>query len=365
MNPAKFTRLVLLFILGGLSACAQEMKITPEMLAGWIKQYPDADTNKDGVLTEAEALTYYAKIQAAQTAAASSKTIAPTITDLSYGPDKRNVLDFWQAKSEQPTPVIIYIHGGGFVMGDKSGIRSMKIVQQALAAGVSVASINYRYISKTLPLQDVLRDCARAVQFVRSQAKQLNIDKTRVAACGNSAGAGTSMWLAFHDDMADPQNADPVFRESTRLACAVSWDGQFSYDMPQWADYFGEENRQRFGGIYNSPGLYGLKTDAEVASPVGAKLRAECDFYAMISADDPPVYIGCGLKTDELKDVNQYLHHPKHSQLLYQRCQEKGVTAVAKIPALGISPAAGGPQYGEPFMFLFLKNSNLTSTASK
>ena len=354
MNPLKLLRIVLLFVLGGLSACAQEIKITPEMLAGWIKQYPDADTNKDGVLTEPEALTYYAKLQAAQ-AAAKSDVPAPTFTNLSYGPDPRNVLDFWQAKSNGPAPVIVYIHGGGFVMGDKSGVRSMKLVHQALATGVSVASINYRYLSKTLPLQDVLRDCARAVQFVRSEAPRLNVDKTRVAACGNSAGAGTSMWLAFHPDMADPQNADPVLRESTRLTCAVSWDGQFTYDMPQWANYFGEDNRQRFGGIYNSPGLYGLETEEEVRGPVGRQLRAACDFYAMISADDPPVYVGSSLKSDALTDVNEYLHHPKHSQLLAERCRELGVTVVAKVPALKLLPADGDPPYGEVFMFKYLK----------
>lgn len=352
MNPAKSLRLVLLLVFSGLAACAQEMKITPEMLQTWLKQYPDADTNKDGALSEAEALAYYAKMQAA--AAAANHIPAPTVADLAYGPDARNVLDLWQAKSDQPTPLVVYIHGGGFVSGDKTGVRSMKVVQQCLAAGVSVASISYRYLSPTVPLQDVLHDCARAVQFLRSRASELKIDPARIAACGNSAGAGTSLWLAFHPDMADPASADPVLRQSTRLSAAVSWDGQFSYDMPLWAKYFGAETRQKFGGFYNSPGVYGLKTDAEVDSEAGHKLRAECDFYAMISPDDPPVYIGSGLKTTEVTDVNTYLHSPKHSQLLVERCREQQVTVVAKIPALGILPGAGDPPYGEVFMFKYL-----------
>jgi acetyl esterase len=354
MNPVKPLRLVLLFVLSGLAACAQEIKITPELLQTWLKQFPAADTDKDGVLTEAEARTYYAGMLAAQ-AAASAKVAAPTLADVSYGPAKRNVLDFWRAPGSQPTPVVIYIHGGGFLMGDKSGVRDGKLIKLCLDAGVSVVSINYRYLSETVPLQEVLRDCARAVQFIRFKAGELGIDPARIAACGNSAGAGTSMWLAFHDDMADPKNSDPVLRESTRLAAAVSWDGQFTYDMPQWPTYFGAENRQKFGGIYNSPGLYGLKTEAEVDSPTGRKLRAECDFYAMISPDDPPVYIGCGLKTAEVNDVGTYLHSPKHSQLLVERCREQNVTVVGKIPALGILPGAGDPPYGEVFMFKYLK----------
>lgn len=352
MKPHKILRLVLLFILTGLLACAEGIKITPEMLQTWLKQYPDADTNKDGVLTETEAKTYYAKMQEA--AAAANKLPSPTLTDVRYGPAKRNVFDFWRAQSVRPTPVVFYIHGGGFISGDKTMVRSMKVVQQCLAAGVSVVSINYRYLSATVPLQAVLHDCARAVQFVRSQATELKIDKTRIGACGNSAGAGTSLWLAFHPDMADAANPDPVLRESTRLTVAVSWDGQFTYDLPLWGKYFGEDNRQKFGGIYNSPGIYGLTSEEEINSPAGKKIRAECDFYDMISSDDPPVYLGSGLKSTQFSDVNQYLHNPKHSQLLYDRCRARGVTVVAKIPALSIVPAAGEPPCGEAFMFKYL-----------
>lgn len=48
------------------------------------------------------------------------KVPPPTFENVKYGPHERNVLDFWQAKSEQPTPVLVSIHGGGFVQGNKS-----------------------------------------------------------------------------------------------------------------------------------------------------------------------------------------------------------------------------------------------------
>lgn len=354
-RPASLFRIpfvVLIAIFFAVDVGAQEPAITAEMLADWIKQYPDADADKDGVLTEAEARVYYAKLQAAQGAAA--KISPPTQADVSYGPDKRQVLDFWRVSGEKPTALVVYIHGGGFVSGDKSAIRSMKLVQQCLGAGVSVASINYRYLSPTVPLQDVLRDTARAVQFLRAHAREFNIDKSRLAACGHSAGAGSSLWLAFHDDLIDPQSADPVLRESSRLAAAVSWDGQFTYDLPGWANYFGEDNRQKFGGIYNSPGIYGLATLEELDGPEGRRRRSACDFYAMISPDDPPVYLGSGLPSAEITDVNHYLHNPRHSQLVYDRCREQGVTAVAKIPALKILPSPNDPPYGESFLLKHL-----------
>ena len=86
----------------------------------------------------------------------------PDHADLRYGPGGRNVLDLWLAQSDKPTPLIVFIHGGGFTGGDKKNV-GIANVRRALNAGVSYAAINYRFRTE-LPLQTVLRDCARAVQ---------------------------------------------------------------------------------------------------------------------------------------------------------------------------------------------------------
>jgi acetyl esterase/lipase len=87
-------------------------------------------------------------------------------------------------------------------------------------------AINYRLIGKhtqgvTPPVKAPLHDAARALQFVRSKARVWNIDKERIGAAGTSAGACSSLWLAYHDDLADPQSKDPVARESTRLGASA------------------------------------------------------------------------------------------------------------------------------------------------
>ncbi|HEX3150763.1 MAG TPA: alpha/beta hydrolase, partial [Gemmataceae bacterium] len=133
--------------------------------------------------------------------------IPPTAADLPYGKLERQVLDFWQAKSDKPTPLVFCIHGGGWSGGDKSSYYGK--VKTFLDNGISVVSINYRLMTQanaqkvTPPVKAPLEDAARALQFVRSKATEWNIDKKKIGATGGSAGACSSLWLAFHDDMAD------------------------------------------------------------------------------------------------------------------------------------------------------------------
>jgi acetyl esterase/lipase len=283
---------------------------------------------------------------------------APTHADVPYGPAPRNVLDFWAApgaSAERPAPLVIYIHGGGFISGDKSKVREDKLVRQCLDAGVSFAAINYRYLSPAAPIQDVLHDCARAVQFLRAKAGAWHLDRKRVAAYGSSAGAGTALWLAFHDDLVDPKNADPVLRESTRLVAAGAASPQATYDWLLWPEIVGAENVRRFGGRYNSPLLYGFANAEELLRPAGKEIRADCDMLALISKDDPPVFLSCSLPDLALTNSSQFLHHPKHVQALYDRCREIGVPVIATAPALNLTPPPDGPAKLRDFLLARLQ----------
>ncbi|MEE9365685.1 MAG: alpha/beta hydrolase fold domain-containing protein, partial [Dehalococcoidales bacterium] len=139
----------------------------------------------------------------------------PTHADVKYGPYERSVLDFYQAESDKPTPIAVYIHGGGFRGGSKRGLNAGTL-RELLNAGISVAAVEYRFVSEK-PLPAAHHDSLRALQFIRSKASQWNIDKKRIGAFGGSAGAQICMWLAFHEEMAEPSSSDPVERESSRL----------------------------------------------------------------------------------------------------------------------------------------------------
>ena len=66
------------------------------------------------------------------------------VQNAAYGQHERNVLDLWNAKSNRPAPLVIFIHGGGFSKGDKSGLSPV-LLQECLRRGISVAALNYRY----------------------------------------------------------------------------------------------------------------------------------------------------------------------------------------------------------------------------
>ncbi len=206
----------------------------------------------------------------------------PDKANLSYGPHERNVLDLWQAKSEQPTPLLVYIHGGGFRAGDKRSL-SAGLLNAMLESGVSVMAVNYRFSPEvTFPAHYL--DCARAIQHARQHAKEWNLDPARVASTGGSAGAGTSLWIGFHDDLADPDNADPVLRQSTRLVAMAVNGAQSTYDPLVITEWIGEA-AARHSAL---EGFYGL-TWEQYQTPEAKKLFTAAAPITYLTKDDPPV----------------------------------------------------------------------------
>lgn len=115
-------------------------------------------------------------------------------------------------------------------------------------------------------------------------------------------------------------------------------------------------NRRRVGGP--SPEFYGLHSPEELLAPIGQKIRADCDMIGLISKDDPPVYISCSMAGGEVTNISQFLHHPKHSQTLYDRCREVGVPVIANIPDLKILPAENQPATLSDFFIQQLNAKN-------
>jgi hypothetical protein len=166
---------------------------------------------------------------------------------------------------------------------------------------------------------------------------------------GGSAGAGTSLWLAFRDDLADPKSDDPVLRQSTRVTAAGSSAGQATYDILKWQAVLGSEEAMRFYPQDTWAEFYGLKTLDEVYGEKGKQLRADVDMLGMITKDDPPVWLGASDRHDALANKGDTNHSPKHSQAVKARCDEVGVPCVLKI---GESSPSDAENRGSQITFL-------------
>src|SRR5262249_14878031 len=245
----------------------------------------------------------------------------PTYRDFRYGPYPRNVLDFWQATSTQPSPVLVSIHGGGFLGGNKT--VNPQLLRQCLDSGISVAAITYRFSSQAIAPAS-FQDGARAIQFIRSKAKEWNIDPKRIAATGGSAGAGISLWLGFHDDMADPTNQDPVLRESTRLTCMVVFDGQTSYDPRFIRKLFPGKDTYKHRALAK---LFDVDLDKlDELPPEKYKLFQEVSSINYLTKDDPPVLLIYSRPLDtEITNQGIGIHHALFGKALKEKMDELGV----------------------------------------
>ena len=312
------------------SANAEEAtSATSNQLKQALKLYPDADLNRDGILTQSEAL------QAAKAAGIDiSKGIPGVINEgdilrsnITYGPETRQVLDFWQPKSEKPTPVVIFIHGGGFKGGDKSQFSKSAQMAQfrtvLLNQGIACAAINYRF-TNTAPLQDILRDGARAAQFLRSKSAEWNIDKARFGAVGGSAGAGMSLWMATRDDLGDAKNPDPVLRESSRVGPVVLIATQATYNFPRWDAFLGKPGFQQEPN--EAAKLFHLASNEEFATPSGQSLLKECDMLEWISAGEGPILAYASDKPGTNATWDGYVHNPLHAREIKKACDKAGAT---------------------------------------
>jgi acetyl esterase len=324
-------------------------QFTPERLAQLLKQFPAADTNKDGTLTAEEARAYRDQVARDRPARNAPKP-APTQANVSYGPHQRNVLDFWKAESDKPTPLLVFIHGGGFVAGSKEGANGAWI-EDCLKSGISFASINYRYTTQS-PYPAPMLDGARAIQFLRSKAAEWNIDPKRIGAFGGSAGAGISMWLGFKDDLAKADSADPIERQSSRLTCVGSIGGQSSYDPLQIKEWLG--GRAWEHSAFKP--FYAVKTNDEFEKPEVRKLAHDASVINHLTKDDAPVFFFYNEPDAPLSNESQPgtgIHHPKFAHILKEKMDALGIATVYRHATDGKQPP------GQQEMIAWLKKKLL------
>lgn len=121
-----------------------------------------------------------------------------TLYHIAYGPKNRQVLDIaLPANRSSNTPVVVFIHGGAWVMGDRSVFATE--IQRFADAGIACASINYRYASDITHVHhpELPGDVRAAVDFIVSKSEEWQVSRDRFGLVGHSAGGHLALTTAY------------------------------------------------------------------------------------------------------------------------------------------------------------------------
>ena len=238
---------------------------------------------------------------------ADEPAMAPTHKDVVYNDaDPAQQLDVYVAKSDKPTPVMVFFHGGGWLGGSKSRVPDW-ILKGVHDASFSVVSVEYRF-ADVAPHPAQVNDCMRAIQFIRHKAVDWNVDSGRIAVSGNSAGGHLALWVALHDDTADADSVDPVTRQSSRVTCAVSLAGPTDWSLLS-------DVKHLHPGYWRLLGYDGIKPVDEMDQ----EIMADASPITHVSKDDPPIML---IQGDKDRVVPQ-----EHALNLHRELEDSGVTS--------------------------------------
>ncbi len=244
------------------------------------------------------------------------------ITNIQYGPFEENTLDiYYPTTVTSLMPAVIYIHGGGFVSGDKDFINTnfKEEKEEFLEQNIIVISINYRFL-KTASLTEILdEDMVTAVQFIKFNAEKYFIDKEKIGIWGSSAGGGSALYLGTHDDFQDLNSNDGIKRESTSVKVIGHINSQATYELSKWTEILEINKVEEFNNWIQrniDENSFGV------------------DILLNLDRNDPPVYIETLGNNIDLNEQgkseltkNIINHHPKHGIYLYNQLVKLGVNS--------------------------------------
>jgi len=248
----------------------------------------------------------------------------PTLRDVKYGSHEKHLMDFWKFESDQPAGVLLFIHGGGWMGGNKPDGNRKELWNGEFYGDFHLAAIAYPLVNEGGQQPEMLNAALRAVQFLRYKAKEWNIDPDRIVISGGSAGGCSSLTVALHDDVVDPQSDDPVERLSSRVIGAYVSGAQSTMNPFVIKERIGDMVL-RHSMLYEP---FGADTIDELMGNWDnyKELVLMCSPVTHLSKDDPPIYMCYGEKREfPASTVRNGIHTPIYGEIMQEACEKVGV----------------------------------------
>jgi|TARA_S200000501_G_scaffold2427_1_gene2144 acetyl esterase/lipase len=260
------------------------------------------------------------------------------IKNIDYGKKERNKLDLLIPNSKNKTPLVIYLHGGGYRGGKKENSykrKNLELISKILNENIAYATINYSFLNNNDGLLSSLQDSKKALQFLKFNSKKYNIDKEKIIIWGVSSGANSALWLGLSDDMAEIGSNDLVSAESTIVQGIISISGAHSFNSDNWKRMIKMDDKifdLMIKGFLKYPGV---DVEKWLINYKDKKYQENIDYYNFMDPSDPPIFVA-NYGTLKPKNIFQFNHHPLHAKYLKQRADSLNIKNVVHAPAIGI-----------------------------
>jgi acetyl esterase/lipase len=137
-------------------------------------------------------------------------------------------LDVWVPASPTPPPLVVWIHGGGWMFGDRrylpETLRPNQLFSELVSTGLAVATIDYRHaLEAHFPAQ--LHDAKAAIRYLRAYADELGVDTTKLGVWGESAGGHLAALVGLTGKHPGLEGAIGVLHQSSAVDAVVDWYG--------------------------------------------------------------------------------------------------------------------------------------------
>ena len=196
-------------------------------------------------------------------------------------------LDLWVPDSAAPAPLVIWIHGGAWMMGDRqslpAALRPGQVFEELLAAGLAVASIDYRH-AREAPFPAQLHDAKAAVRWLRHHADELGLDTSRIGVWGESAGGHLAALLGLTGDRPDLEGGVGLTGPSSTVDVVVDW--------------YGVSDVSTLPTLVPPPHIAALVSPEDLIPPVDllldaadAQMRADVNPLTHVCSASPPFFL--------------------------------------------------------------------------